>query len=153
MHQLNSEIIRAGLNRGVPQVFDHVLEYLRTLRYSDTELPMPLGRADLELLVREAAFYGLPDLSTKVKAPPPRSTPAAPNAPPGFHARSIDLPLYRSKWCEAQPSQGWLPEIRASFPTAPYLTDILMALQQLPPSLSLTDGAKFEACSCTSVNE
>ena len=48
------------------QVFDHVIEYLRSLRYNDAELPMPLEHRDLTLLVREADFYGLPDLSAKV---------------------------------------------------------------------------------------
>lgn len=48
------------------QVFDHVIEYLRTLRYSDAELPMPVDRKELALLVREADFYGLPELSAKV---------------------------------------------------------------------------------------
>ena len=47
------------------QVFDHVIEYLRTVRFSDAELPLPRGRADLALLVREADFYGLPGLSAK----------------------------------------------------------------------------------------
>ncbi len=48
------------------QVFDHVIEYLRTVRFSDAELPLPRGRAELALLVREADFYGLPGLSAKV---------------------------------------------------------------------------------------
>ena len=51
---------------GRAQVFDHVIEYLRTVRFSDAELPLPRGRAELALLVREADFYGLPGLSAKV---------------------------------------------------------------------------------------
>ena len=49
------------------QVFDHVIEYLRTVRFSDAELPLPRGRADLALLLREANFYGLPGLSAKAR--------------------------------------------------------------------------------------
>ena len=62
-------------------MFDHVIEYLRTLRYSDAELAMPVGRSDLVLLVREADFYGLPELSAKVRPKPsnfPNSPPEAP---------------------------------------------------------------------------
>ena len=50
------------------QVFDHVIEYLRTVRFSDAELPLPRSRADLALLLREANFYGLPGLSVKARS-------------------------------------------------------------------------------------
>ena len=44
-----------------------MIEYLRTVRFSDAELPLPRTRAELALLVREADFYGLPGLSAKVR--------------------------------------------------------------------------------------
>jgi hypothetical protein len=64
-----SECVRAGDHpcQHGKQVFDHVIEYLRTVRFSDAELPLPRGRADLALLLREANFYGLPGLSAKAR--------------------------------------------------------------------------------------
>jgi hypothetical protein len=50
------------------EVFHHVLDHLRSLRYGHPPAPLPADPAALQLVAREAAFYRLPELGGRAAA-------------------------------------------------------------------------------------